>query len=59
MMYKTDGFCSLCVINVILSQDRTLSYANTEDFQWVEGAILVKLEMQQIRRMFALKRKYL
>lgn len=45
MMYKTDGFCSLCVIDVILSQDRTLSYANTEDFQWV-GAILVKLEMQ-------------
>lgn len=31
MMYKTDGFCSL-------------RYANTEDFQWVEGAILVKLE---------------
>lgn len=46
MTYKTDGFCSLCVINVILSQDRTLSYANTEDFQLVEGAILVKLEMQ-------------
>lgn len=59
MMCKTNGLCSLCVKNVILSQDRSLRYANTEDFQWVEGAILVELEMQQIRYMFALEGKYL
>lgn len=51
--------CKRDVINVILYQDRTLSDANTEDFECAEGAILVELEMQQIRCMFALERKHL
>lgn len=59
MMCKRDGLCYLCVINVILYQDRTLKSASTEDFEWVEGAILVELETQQIRCMFTLGRKYL
>lgn len=59
MMCRRDGLCYLHVINVILYQYTTSGYAHADDFEKVKGAILVKLEIQQIRFMFALERKNL